>query len=69
MNVLSRHRHHRRCSVVKPVATHITQTGLAAESDQSENTRSQCQLDVGKKQTPKSIRIKTKFLLFIINTF
>lgn len=49
MNVLSRHRHHRRCSVVKPVAIHITQTGLAAESDQSENTRSQCQLAVGEK--------------------
>jgi len=50
------------------VVTHIAQTGLAAESDQSENSRSQYQLDVvGKKQTPKSIEIKTKYLLFIIN--
>jgi len=50
------------------VVAHIAQTGLVAESDQSENSPSQCQLDVvGKEQTPKSIRIKTKYLLFIIN--
>lgn len=69
MNVLSRC----LCSIVevlKPVVAHIAQTGLAAESDQSENSQSQCQLDVvGKKQTPKSIRIKTKYLLFIINMY
>jgi len=36
---------------IKPVVVHIAQTGLAAESDQSENSPSQCQLDVVGKKT------------------
>lgn len=45
----------RRSSVVKPVATCIAQTGLAAESDQSENSRSQ--LNITKEKTNTLIHL------------